>query len=165
MTMATIVYRSRAAIEVALQVAARNAGVTVDASGAVAAFSREASVVNAAIVGQDESPDALRRGVNLLFVHLALPSGEIEQHSKVAIPDGFYIVKLYVDESMKTGRATLHSQNGTEVAALETIVEDAKHVHPVSRGAISVSGHVNRCGVFFDADWYKYSITVNVIWC
>jgi hypothetical protein len=166
--MPSIVNQSRAAVEAEMQKAAQQAGMSIDAPNAVAAHSVHAEAVNSAIVVQDDSPAALSKGINLLLVHLILPKGATEQHSKVAIPDGFYVVKLTVDEAKLTGHAELLSLAGTPVATLSTLVELApqpKTPHPVQHAALPVSAGISFCGLTVDARIRGIVITVSVRWC
>ncbi|MFP4895941.1 hypothetical protein [Paraburkholderia sp. EG304] len=163
--MATIVYQSRPAITSALQAAAKKAGLRIDARHAVCAFSHEASVVSAAIISSETSDADPKHGVDLLFIHASLPKGSIEKISQRRINSGFYVIRVFIDEKKRKGKALLLSTSGREVAALTASFSKTDHTHP-GTFAFPVSGHINWCGFGVD---YLYSgwlrIEVNVSWC
>ncbi len=164
--MRNVISQSRSGLKKAIRQAAKDAKVSIDVQHLACAFSEEAALVNVPIAGADEATSReLKSGLELLFVYFSLPKGTSEKTSKARLSDGYYIVKVSVDEKTRKGSATLLTTSRRELAQLPLNVSPAReHGNPKKR-SVRVSGHINWCGFGVDALWKAIVIEVNVRWC
>lgn len=114
----------RASVSASLQAAADRAGVAIDTTTFVYGSSDDVIVANAAVAGLDTLTSAdLRRGADLMFAYLSLPTAELQRDPAQALPPGFYTVNLTTVPGSTIARAQLRNEAGRVVAELPALVD------------------------------------------
>jgi len=164
--MQTVISASRRGVVSNLRLAAKNARVKIDTQHIACVFSEEAFIAHAPVANADAATaEQVKAGIDLLFLYMSVPKGRSARRKKYKIANGYYILRVAINERARRGTATFLSPSRREVFTLPVQISKARLHDIPARRSVRLSGHINWCSAGADALLKKVVVAISVKWC